>query len=368
MTQTVMINGVETAVPEYAQNTGVENNLGRAGGLPTISMYKDHFLITNGDRQDPVGTPLPIIILEATPAGDAFNRAYYASVYTPGTVEAPTCSSKDGIAPDAGDSIQCATCAMCPHAQWGSKGKGQACAQGKTLYVVPANEPRSDVYQIRIAPTSLKAVGAYGGRLNALGVHSAAVITHLGHAPAAPGIDYPILSLDLGGFLEPDQLQVTMQRSTALKAQGLIVTPRIAAPVAQPLIPAPAPVTSVTPAGFAPAPAPVSPAPVSPAPVTPAGFAPAPAPVTPAPVSPAPVSPAPVTPAPAPVSPELDSAGQPWSVEMHSSGRTFIKDGTWKKKKGWKAEAPSDNPALDAGPAEPTEALTAAIATWGAPK
>lgn len=33
-------------------------------------------------------------------------------------------------------------------------------------------------------------------------------------------------------------------------------------------------------------------------------------------------------------SPELDSAGQPWNPELHSSSRAKVADGTWKKKRG----------------------------------
>lgn len=32
--------------------------------------------------------------------------------------------------------------------------------------------------------------------------------------------------------------------------------------------------------------------------------------------------------------PELDSAGQPWNPELHSSSRAKVADGTWKKKRG----------------------------------
>ena len=42
---------------------------------------------------------------------------------------------------------------------------------------------------------------------------------------------------------------------------------------------------------------------------------------------------------------ELDSAGQPWNPEHHSSGRAKVADGTWKKKRGAKpvAEEPREH-------------------------
>lgn len=44
---------------------------------------------------------------------------------------------------------------------------------------------------------------------------------------------------------------------------------------------------------------------------------------------------------------ELDSAGQPWNPELHSSSRAKVADGTWKKKRGVKAEVPQ--PLVDVG-------------------
>ena len=42
---------------------------------------------------------------------------------------------------------------------------------------------------------------------------------------------------------------------------------------------------------------------------------------------------------------EVDSAGQPWNPEMHSSSRAKVADGTWKKKRGaGKAPEPSPLP------------------------
>ena len=50
---------------------------------------------------------------------------------------------------------------------------------------------------------------------------------------------------------------------------------------------------------------------------------------------------------------ELDSAGQPWIAELHSSSRAKIADGTWKKRRGAAVtDAPAAPPPLP--PAAPT--------------
>lgn len=53
------------------------------------------------------------------------------------------------------------------------------------------------------------------------------------------------------------------------------------------------------------------------------------------------------------VAEELDSAGQPWNAELHSSSRAKVADGTWKKKRGVKTEAP-EAPTQPAVPVPPT--------------
>ena len=54
---------------------------------------------------------------------------------------------------------------------------------------------------------------------------------------------------------------------------------------------------------------------------------------------------------------ELDSSGQPWNPEHHSSGRAKVADGTWKKKRGVKpvVEEPREH-----APATPEQADMAA--------
>jgi len=55
-------------------------------------------------------------------------------------------------------------------------------------------------------------------------------------------------------------------------------------------------------------------------------------------------TPKPVEPSETTPEPELDSAGQPWNSEIHASTKTKLKDGTWKMKRGVKAEPVPEGP------------------------
>lgn len=61
---------------------------------------------------------------------------------------------------------------------------------------------------------------------------------------------------------------------------------------------------------------------------------------------------------------DLDSAGQPWDPEQHSSTRSKLQDGTWKKKRGQKAPEPDTAPrGTDSIGAEPISGAAAYPAT-----
>lgn len=53
----------------------------------------------------------------------------------------------------------------------------------------------------------------------------------------------------------------------------------------------------------------------------------------------------------APPAVELDSAGQPWSAELHASSKAKISDGTWRKKRNTAEAAPAPVPMPPAAPA-----------------
>jgi len=215
-------------IPDYVKAFEAKNDdFGVAGGLPTISMRQDKSGFTL--RKDGVDTilpsPLPVIILGVSPAGKTLSRSYYSSTYVPGTTDPPDCSSNNGIVPDMGDNRQNADCATCPQAVFGSSstGKGQACTQHKTMFIVPANNPSSEVFQQRVAVTSLKNIAVYGRDLTNHNVDKAAVITLLGYADTPAEILHPVLALSVGGFLSEEQGFMSIERSNNAEILNLII-------------------------------------------------------------------------------------------------------------------------------------------------
>ena len=350
-------------LPDYVLGTQKANDFGKVGGLPKITMFKaplkfidqqgneqhvpGQFKIIKGAEEQTIQAPIPVVIMGITPTGTALNRAYYAGDYVPGTTAAPDCASSNGIAPDSGDLPQAASCALCPHAQWGSKGKGQACSQGKTVYVVGASDVEGDVYQVRVPPTSLKHLSLYGSRLNSIGADCSKLITNL-NIFETDDVDYPILSLSVGGYFSPEVSMITSARSESVEIRSMIVIqgapvaaalppaqPAAALPVqqpaAQPIAQQPAQQPDPAPAAFQQPVAVAQPTLLQPAAV------PQPAANGLPPAQPLAQPQAQPAAQPAPADPSglgPDSAGVYWSEDFHSSGKSKLLDGTWKKRKG----------------------------------
>lgn len=112
--------------------------------------------------------------------------------------------------------------------------------------------------------------------------------------------------------------------------------------------------------------APLPTAPVAPMPTLPQAVT-APVPPAPTPAAAAIVPTAPVAPSSLAGSVELDAKGLPWDSRIHSSGKTLIKDGTWRYKGGVPPERIAAVEAeLRGGPA-PLAVPVAPIATTQAP-
>ena len=323
MNEVMVIDGFQ--IPDYVKQHIPENNqdLGEAGAFPTISPRnrRDGFDLKVGADEQFQPAPLPVIILGASPKGNAKNRSFYASGYVPGSTDPPDCASSDGVAPDSGDQRQHASCATCPNAQWGSalgESKGQRCSERKTLYVVPAASPSGQVFQLRVSPTSLKALGTYGKYLNNHGVSMNFVITLVGYDMEADS-EHFVLKFAPGGFLDQANAEYVKGRVESPEIQGLIVEPAIALPPApaQVFLPDNQPVAAATPAP-ATAPPPPTPPPVG-------GITPPPPPVE---------TPPPPVDTPPPAGLQLDAEGRAWNKDYHSSGKTFVADGSWKLKRG----------------------------------
>lgn len=107
------------------------------------------------------------------------SKIYYPNGYEEGSSESPACFSSNGIMPDpSAADPQCATCAMCPHDQFGSRitesgKKGKACSDSKRVVVVPLGDIANEVYGgpmlLRVPAASLQDLAAYSNKMKGLG-------------------------------------------------------------------------------------------------------------------------------------------------------------------------------------------------------
>lgn len=110
--------------------------------------------------------PLKVVVINY-----AFENAFYDTEYDPENPAPPACFSigmaEDTLKPhESSPKPQSATCAECPHNEWGSaeKGRGKACKNNRRLLVLNADVKdfdsdyveKSEVAMMRIPPTSVK--------------------------------------------------------------------------------------------------------------------------------------------------------------------------------------------------------------------
>lgn len=286
--------------------------------------------------------PQPKAVLEAVLiyASPAISRIFYEKGYTEGSTEAPDCFSTNGVSPDpASPKVQCATCAACPRAVWGSKmtptGKaGKQCNDSKRIAILPAGDLANETFGgpmlLRIPAASLGDMASYSSYLQSQGYPYFAVVTALSfdHNEAYPKLVFsamrPLNDAEAQIVLAAQQNPQTIR----MLSEAVDQVRHEPGPVAMQPTATAAPATAPVPALAAPVPAvpPVPLAPMAPAldpsyTYTPdnkhrwkAGMAswepvPEPAPVPPPP--PAPTIVAPPPPPPAPVAAPLATAPVP---------------------------------------------------------
>jgi len=85
-------------------------------------------------------------------------RVFFSQEYT-GEVTQPDCSSEDGITGFDAETEVRVTCATCPHSQWGSKGRGQACSARKLVLALTKDSALPVL--VDLSPTSAGALEQY---------------------------------------------------------------------------------------------------------------------------------------------------------------------------------------------------------------
>lgn len=226
---------------------------GVATGFPSLSIKGREFAITrNGEtktiqRKNEDGDleavrSINLVILKGNPN---LSKVFYKGKYEEGSDTKPTCFSNDGKAPDP-EAVepQCATCAMCPQNEWGSRitdagKKARACSDSRRLAVAAADAV-DDPMLLRVPATSVKTLAEYAKQLKVRGKSLPEVLTRLSFTP---GVAFPSLEFEPKGLLGEELLVSISQvrnSDTVNQIIGLTSTPR-SAPVEAPK-PTPLPV------------------------------------------------------------------------------------------------------------------------------
>lgn len=180
-----------TQLPAYLLNrqshaTTEDMVSGIGSGIPPhLAITDNRFTLIDGSgNAKPVQTfHLDVCILGGNPN---VSRIFYdpAKKYTKGDNTPPLCFSDNGVGPSRQSSTpQAPTCAVCPHAEWGSAvsqmtGRGiPACQSGKKVAFIVPGDADDIVYMFKVPPASLKNWTKYVNTLsaNTIGGRKAAV-------------------------------------------------------------------------------------------------------------------------------------------------------------------------------------------------
>lgn len=347
----------EAAAVIAAANAAAAGGI-RAASFPRLSKDGAKFHIIDGDNDTVLmnppaapgqpATPMMAIRVVIAAGNPALSKLFYKDKKIEGTNVAPTCSSSDGIRPDAHVSTpQAQFCGQCQWNVWGSRiseysqKKIKACSDDKQVAFFPVdpngNVDTSKVYGQKFTVSELSEWGQYVGALDAKGVAVSAVITNLSFDLA---VSHPKIVASFGGFLAPEQWQAVLAREHDADVKAIVAPVSRAAPAQLPQLPAP-PVQPQLPA-------PVAPPPVQAPPVQPAvpGFgAVAQAPIT-AVVSASAVQAPPVATVPAAVNPFAAAASAaPVSVGTSTPAAPAAAPEAAKRTRRTRAEIDADNAA-----------------------
>jgi len=191
-----------------------------ATSVPRISTRGKVFrLIVSGDEIAKARDKIHVVILGVQPQ-HAMAKTFYKGTYS-GENDPPTCSSTDGVRPDAWvNDKQASLCSECPQNVWGSAvskaGKrAKACRDSKRLMVVMAKDLKEQgedatIYILNVTVNSLKSLSTFGKELLAKKVPMSAVITTVTMVDDA---EVPELTFSIAGFLNKDMGMTAMTRA-----------------------------------------------------------------------------------------------------------------------------------------------------------
>lgn len=171
-------NRFASTTPVDDLSSGIQSSfgmIGYKGKVWSIRYRQADTPLMRDDGDGPRGS-IEVVILKASPN---ISKVWYEQGYVEGSTAAPDCFSNNGVTPEpASLKKQCATCALCPHNQWGSRitpaGKsGKACADSKRLAVVPAGDLENEAYGgpmlLRVPAASLQDLAMFGQKMQQMG-------------------------------------------------------------------------------------------------------------------------------------------------------------------------------------------------------
>lgn len=233
MSTQVALFGAGAAVPAHIANRELNANTLALAGSPSTGkrisirgkvwrmMVNGKELAKNGDRM------MNVVIVRTAPAN---SRTYYASEYKEGEALTPTCSSMNGIKPDAQiKAPQASSCDKCPQNIAGSgNGEARACRYSRRIAVVLEGDLSGDVYQIQLPATSIFGKGqgttqlpleAYARMLAGNKVNVDSVVTQLEFDmdSATPKVIFSPVR-----YLTPDELEVIEEQGNSKDAEDAI--------------------------------------------------------------------------------------------------------------------------------------------------
>jgi hypothetical protein len=201
-----------------------EMTSGVVTGFPVLSFRGKVWRVKKSGEEAPYidenGDPRPSIELVMVQANRNVSKLYYPKGYEEGSTEAPACFSMDGKLPDpSAAEPQHASCATCPHNQWGSKvtpqgTKTKSCSDNRRMAVVSVNDlmtngADANVMLMRVPGASLQNVKEYTERtLGSKGWPFCAVVTRFGFDPSAA---FPKLTLRPSRPLTKEELSWVLQ-------------------------------------------------------------------------------------------------------------------------------------------------------------
>lgn len=141
-----------------AQAAKVGDQLGSVSGI-NISLAGKKFALPDGRKS---ADPLQVVIV-----GFVSANVFYEGEYDSNNIAPPTCfaihENPRSLTPSDNSPVkQNDSCMGCPMNEFGSKGKGKACANTRLLAVLPPDaDADSPIWTMKVSPTGLKAFDAY---------------------------------------------------------------------------------------------------------------------------------------------------------------------------------------------------------------